>query len=185
MSTKYKVLLVVLGFALSFAAGRYATPDKIKIKTVKEVETVVKTVTKVEVKWKTRVVEKEATNKKTTTTITEYPDGRKVTETVVVDLSVKETVSDKDASSNKDSVVDSSTVSKEENTKTVTRNRPSWSVTAYGLMDVRDFRGSSGNFLGGPVVVGATLQRRILGPIHIGIFGASDMTFGLGVGLEF
>lgn len=90
METKYKVLVVVVGLGAAFAAGRYTTPEKIRVETkivevVKESKDVKKDVKK--------VVKKKTITK---------PDGTKETTTETTTDSSLDKKTEKDTSKNSD-----------------------------------------------------------------------------------
>jgi hypothetical protein len=116
---------------------------------------------RVEVKIEERVKEVEVVKHDVRTVIKEVtrPDGTKEKETIIEDRSTE--TRDKE--------------SRRDTSKIVSNEKPQWKVstqltTTQGIL--------------GPVY-GATVERRVLGPIFAGAFGNTDKTFGLSVGLEF
>lgn len=99
------------------------------------------------------------TNVVTVTKVVKQPNGTTETNTTVTDHSVTND--------------QSNTVSQTE--KTVTRNQPDWRVGAQFS--------SSSNLPG--YLYGVTVDRRILGPISIGVFGNANRAFGAQIGIEF
>lgn len=162
MSTKVKVVIVVALVAGAFAGGRYLTPVKIKteIKTVEVVKTVI-------VKDKTS--DKEV--HKTTTTIDSVkPDGTKTTTTTVVE----------DSSTKQDTKTDivKDGTKTETTKKEVTKTSSRLNISALGGAPI------SIHGLETPVF-GLHVSKDILGPVSVGIWGLTDKTFGLSVGLTF
>jgi len=79
---------------------------------------------------------------------------------------------------------DAHQVTQETRTVTVTAERPQWSVTALAGASL----GSPPHLipgLPGPLVVGAQLERRILGPLSAGLWATSSGAGGVSVRLEF
>jgi hypothetical protein len=97
-----------------------------------------------------------------TVTITKQvkkPDGTTETDT---------TITDKDVDTTNSSM-------KESSSETITNLKPQWKATGqYGY-----------NFSSAEKVYGAEVDRRILGPIFVGVWGNSDHVGGLAVSVEF
>lgn len=160
--TLKKVLLFVVVFTVGGAVGRFSLPVSVveKEKIVFQDKIVIKEVEK-----------KSVDNKKNKTYIrivTTKPDGTKTVETRIVDLGEIVTID----TIQKLQDQSSTTVTEKEKTTTYSKDQylisagvssHQWGVFGYGGM----------------------VQRRILGPIYIGAFGYSDMSFGLNVGLSF
>lgn len=153
MTTKWKIAIAGIALLTSFAAGRWLAPEKIK--TVKEIVTVKE-------KQKVRIVEKDVHR---TTTITEYPDGRKVT--VIQDDSTQ--------SSNTDSSSRTNTNSRE--TTEITRGTSKVTISALGGVSL----------LSDPLVTvwGVSVTKPILGPVTVGAWGLSNKHYGGSLGLTF
>lgn len=124
-----------------------------------------KVVTKTEVREKiVTVVEKEKhANVVVTKEETDRPDGTKVITTVTVDKTVE-----KEADRTKETVVATET-------KTVERQSPQWNLRAMAGFDLKARTPS----------YGAGLERRLLGPIFIGVYGFSSGAAGVSVALFF
>jgi septal ring factor EnvC (AmiA/AmiB activator) len=167
MTTKTKVILAIVALAASFALGRYTVPTKIE--KVVEIREIVKEVEKKESKTDTQ----RNKRKETITTVTEHPDGRKVTETRVIET----TETDKKSQSGSTTVTESE---KESKSKEVTE-RSGGKVSIAVLGGVSPTNWASGPSLGGHV------QKEILGPVTAGAFyiGTGGGVGGLSLGLNF
>lgn len=153
MSTATKVIIAAVALLTSFAAGRWLAPETIK--TVKEI-------VKVKEKQKVKIVEKEVHR---VTTITEYPDGKKVT---VIEDNSKQT-------SNTDTSTHTDTKSKE--TSEITRGTSKVTISALGGISL----------LNNPLVTvwGVSVTKPVFGPVAIGLWGLNNNTFGSSLGLTF
>lgn len=161
MSTKTKVLIIVLSLIVSFACGRYLAPTKVVTKT--ETVEVVKTIDN------TKTEAERDKHKTTTTTETTRPDGTKTTTTTATeDTSVhKETSKSDTTESDKTS----------ETSKEVTRSSDKVTISALAGVNLTS--------LASPPVYGASASRAILGPIAAGIFGLTNGTLGCSIGIQF
>lgn len=139
----------------AFAFGYYVAPEKIKTE-IKTVE-VIKEVVK-------RVVDKSQ-NKRKTTTIVQNKDGSSTT--TITEETVTETSSETDK--NRDT-----SIAKDE-TKEVTKSGSRLSLSALGGLNLKD----------GTPVYGGHVQRELIGPITIGVWGMSNVTGGFSLGLNF
>lgn len=127
--------------------------------------------TPVKVRIETKIVEVEkkiqVKNKRKETKVVETtkPDGSKEkTKTIVED-------------SRSDTVTDRNTVAE----KTEEKNKGSASKTSLHFLAGATARsGFSGNF-----VFGGLVSRQVLGPVQLGIWGLSNLTFGASVGAAF
>lgn len=156
MSTKVKITILAILLMVSFASGRYLTP----VKVVTEVKTV-----EVE-KKKTDTNEQQNTHKETEVKEVVKPDGTKETTTKIV-----EDDSDKKSTSEKDMV------SKEtDKTKEVTKSNNGLSLSALGGVSISGVPNT---------VYGGIVQKPLLGPIGIGVWGLSNGTVGASIGLSF
>lgn len=126
----------------------------------KKVVTEIKTV---EVEKKETQSEKEQ-HKKTTKIEIVRPDGTKEITTVITD----------DRSSKKDT--NDTLTSTTDATKTVTRSSSTLTLSALGGMQLGTIP---------KAVYGGMVQKEVLGPISIGVFGLSNSTMGAGVSLSF
>jgi len=87
------------------------------------------------------------------------PDGTKETDTVIEDRTRERTRTDSDRS----------------NETIVTNEKPQWKVDLSTRTKIQDLI----------PVYGASVSRRIIGPVFVGVNGWTDSSFGLSVGLEF
>ncbi len=142
MNFKTKIIISLSALLVSFAAGRFLTPEKIKT----EIRTI--EVEKIVVKVEHKII-----------TIHEKPDGSKET-TEIVDTN---TNSHTDSSS-KDSL-------KEE-----TKSKSYVNISVLGA--------SKFPLDTNPLVYGLSIQKNVLGPITAGIFGLTDKTIGISLGLN-
>lgn len=162
----------------TFAAGRYSrsptvvTRDVVKTQTV-EVEKV-RTVTVHD------VAEAKATEAKVRTiTVTRYrwmPGGITEAETTTRAATDTDTHETKQAhaGATQDRAVDVRTTTVELHTSTPVR--PRWSVS---LMPGAQLLGSKAVPLYGPLVLGASVERRMAGPVSIGLWGSSSGAAGI------
>lgn len=158
--------LLVLGIAL----GRYTLPARVETKTV--TQTVVQTVTK------TVEVDKseEHRDKELQETIVKKPDGTVITTKTWIDKTV---VSREDDKGN-DSTTNSST-----NTTTDTVTVYDTNQYSLQLMIGKNFGNADSFIPGSEFVYGAQLNKKFIGPVSMGVFGLTDKTFGVSVGLVF
>lgn len=156
MQTKYKIIIAVAALLTAFASGRWLSPTKV----VTEVKTV-----EVE-KKSTQTNVDENKHKKTETKEVVKPDGTKETTTTIVeDDSNKTHTSEKNIAS-----------SKTDTTKEVSRSTSRLTLSALGGVKLP----------GTPeVVYGGMIQRDVLGPVGIGVWGLNNGTVGATVGLSF
>lgn len=155
MDTKYKVGIAVVVVLASFAAGRFLTPEKVRIETkIVEVEKKVDTEDKKNDTHKHTVIVKK-TNK----------DGTSTTTTDV-------TYEDKTETKKNDVVTDNKSTDR---TKEVTSG--SSRVTLSALVGV--------SVTTGLPVYGASLSKPVLGPLTLGIWGLNNGTCGGSVGFTF
>lgn len=164
---KNKVFIGAVLLVVGIAIGRYAAPSKVitrtKIKTVEVIK---------EVKVKDDTKSKQ-NNTQTHIIVTEFPDGRKITETFILD---KDTifVTSKESSSTESSK--ESEISKE---KIIENQKAQWS---FGIM-----ANSEANLLKGPNY-GIMVSRRILGPFSLGVQGdvtGDSKRYGAFIRMEF
>lgn len=87
------------------------------------------------------------------------PDGTRQVDTVIEDKTRERTRTDSDRS----------------NETIVTNEKPQWKVGVSARTKIFDL----------VPVYGGTVERRIIGPIFVGINGWTDSSFGISVGLEF
>lgn len=163
MTTKQKWILglVSVSCLISFALGRFTVPEKIKTVTV------------------TQTVEKKTDDVKTATDLDKHkqtvqvevkkPDGTvTVTTTTVEDDQAKRTSDNKST----DNTAQTITATKE-----ITKS--SSPVTISALV------GAHLTFDSQPLIFGACVTKPMLGPITVGLWGLSNLTGGLSVGVTF
>lgn len=195
IGTYVVVALVIAGGG--YAAGRYAAPDKIvyqeKVKVV-ETEKVVATVETDKILNALKQVSQQK-DVHTTKTVVRAPDGTTTVKVETQDKSKTDTKVEVQDKEKKTEVVIKE-VEKEvvkEVTKTVERERPSWAVSLLPGFDVAGALGAgspytilpSDNYLLRHVVVGASLERRLIGPLSTGVWANTAGAGGLVLRLEF
>lgn len=156
MQAKYKLIIGAIALLAAFAIGRYLSPTKVVTETkVVEIE-----------KKSTQTNEDDDKHKETTTKEVIKPDGTKETTTTTVEDDKKKTsTSEKDIAS-----------SKTDTTKEVSRSISRTTLSALG-----------GVVLPGTpqVVYGGMIQKDVLGPFNIGVYGLTNKTVGASVGISF
>lgn len=156
MSNKTKVGIVIVYTIVVATTAYYLAPQKIKIE--KEIVTV-------EVEKKKQEVSKDKEYEKKTTT-KKNADGSSVTETVTK-------ITDKTKTKEQE---EKEKASKESETKEITKSSGTTSVSILTGVDVTK---------PGGLIYGASINRSILGPITIGLFGMSNGVGGCSIGLTF
>lgn len=167
MSMNKKVKVLVAGAALlsAFAVGRYTTPTK-----VVEVEKIVYQEKIVE--KKVYVKQKEVKKNVITVTLTTIrPDGTKTIEKRVFDKSEIDIVQHGTIEKEKESQKET------EKSKVVTNTHDDWMISGLIKFD-------KGNLETGRAY-GVMVNRRIVGPFHLGAFIFNDVTYGGSVGITF
>lgn len=156
MTIKTKITICVVALLTSFAAGRFSTPEKVKIET-KTVE--------VEKKTESTDTNRSSRQDSTTTEITK-PDG-------TVEKTTHTTVDTNTDRATHDTTTDSKST---DQLKEVTRGSAPTTILALGGM----------NLTGIPKpVYGMSVSKPLLGPIAVGVWGFSNLTVGAGIGLQF
>jgi hypothetical protein len=168
--------LVVL--LATFAAGRYSRAPQVVTKDVVRTQTVevekVRTVTVHDV-----AEAKAAEEKVRTVTVTKYrwmPGGITEAETTTraaTDTATHET-KQAHAGATQDRAVDVRTLTVE--THTSTPGRPAWSVS---LMPGYQWHGTPALDAKGPLVIGASVEHRFIGPLSIGLWGSTAGAAGI------
>lgn len=163
MSTKAKVLLGLMLILGAFAFGRFSAPTKV----VTDTKTV-----EVDKKAEHQVTD-VGRDRRTDTTTTEVtrPDGTKEKTTHTVTESETNKTVDRTTAEERDRVAETHKEVIQEGSK----------VTVSALFGAQ----FSSLSLSQPLVYGASLTRPILGPVTIGVFGMSNMTFGASIGFTF
>lgn len=151
----HKLCVVLILVLVAYAFGRYMQPHKVEYQ--KEVVEVIK-----EVKVKDKQIAKK-NDRQTKTVITKYPDGKIVKEVYEVNKDV--IFLDKKESSKKE------TETTEKEIKIVDPSKPNWKIQAITTFDISEY--------------GVGVERRILGPIFIGIYGKNTNEYGATLSVEF
>lgn len=160
MSNKTKVLISLLVIAASVAVGRFSLPAKI--------------VEKEKIVFQDRIVEKQVdssnttTNKHVDTIVTKKPDGTTITETKDDSVVLNNTVDKTDKTDTTKSTTDKE--------KTTTYDKGTFLVSASIKANLTSSAGWA---------YGAIVDKRVIGPFHMGAFGFTDSTFGMSVGIGF
>lgn len=175
------VLVAIALFAGGYGTGRWAQPERVVEKTVEKEKLVDKIVYQDRVVEKVVYVKVEAKHRRTETRTETKPDGTKV-ETKVTDVKTDTKVDvDKDKTEEKivyrDRVVEK-IVEKE---KLVQAKKIDWLVHAGVGISVPTFLGKPQQGIPGMrgSVVQLGVDRRVIGPLFLGVFGDSQGTVGL------
>ena len=147
---KSPITIGIVIFIVGLAVGRYAVPTKITTKVVTKVVEVIKEVKVVD------TVKSKENNTETHTIVTEFANGKKVTETF--SLNKDTTFVTNRESTKKESSKDSQTLEE----KITEYLKPRWSVGIKAS--------TTTDLLDGPTY-GLMLDRRILGPFFLGVQG--------------
>lgn len=161
MTSRQKWAIAAAGCVVFFAVGRWSTPTKVKIVTQT-----------VQVEKKTDDTKTQAAvdrHKQTIEVTTKKPDGSQTT-TVTTTEDDKARRSSDDQST--DDLAKTSTTTKE-----VTRGS--------SLVTIGALAGAKLTFGSQAISYGGFVYKPILGPFGVGIFGMSNMTGGIAVGLSF
>ncbi len=155
--TKKLIALILVCSGLGYALGRWMTPEKVRVET--------KTV---EVKTDDKHTDAERDKHRETTVVeVKKPDG-------TVERTTKTTEDSQTKKTTDDKTTDSTTA---ETSKEVTGHSSPVSILALGGVPL-------GFPLGSPVY-GAAAFRPLIGPITVGLWGLSNATGGVAVGLTF
>lgn len=160
MSTKSKIVTTIIVLVVTFAFGRYTTP----VKVVTKVETV-------EVEKKTSNTDTDSDahkHKETTTTKVTRPDG--TTETTT--KSVEDTTHDQKTSQQ---VVDNTTVDKTSSKEVIKDS---------GRLNLSILAGVKAGAWTDPPVYGGSINKNLIGPITIGLWGLTNGTVGGSLGVS-
>lgn len=157
METRAKVLVVAAVVLISYAFGRWSAPDHVRIET------------------KTVEIEKKTTDSdtnrnkhlKTTVTETDSPDGTKTKTTVTT--------------------VDTDTEKKTHSTDDIAKTSDTVKETDKGAkVTLAALAGASLSLSGSsPLIYGGIIAKPVLGPITLGVWGLSNATGGLALGVTF
>lgn len=161
LTRTHKIIIVSVAIVGSFALGRWATPERIKIETkTVEIERKTEDNKSKEIEKKNiKIITKEETRADGTKTITTTTQDESTTETLKHDISIDEI---------------------NKSTDTIKEVTNSSSKTTISLMAGADVT----NIAGG-ISYGLSVSRPILGPLTIGAFGMSNKTGGVSVGITF
>lgn len=172
---------------LAYATGRYLQPANVveKEKVVTRVEIQEKIVEKVVEKKVYVEVEAKVVHKETTTV--KGKDGTETTKTV------EDTKSDthkngedtKTADKVVERVVEKVVIKEVE--KIVTAAKPNWRLGPMVGVDLRTALGGPPQLIPqlGPMVIGVQVERRVLGPISLGVYGQTSGVVGASLTVEF
>lgn len=184
--------LFALVIAGAFITGRYSAPVQVmetqKV-VIQEHETIkVVEVEKTIIEKAKDITEGKSIHKERTEEV--RPDGTKLTKETV-DINIDRTIRETEIK-----FVDRTlTVEKEVEKlvevvkeKIIVTKKPDWAVTARLGLALSELKLSTA--LANPLVVGVEVDRRVLGPVRIGLWADSNTTFsdvrgGLAVGMEF
>lgn len=175
--TSAKKYLIAIGVCLAllagaFSAGRFSAPMKVE---TKEVEKVV---------YKDRVVEKVVTvtvQAKAETKVV-YIDRVVTKEGTVTEHIVEKTVDrEKDTTKEATKEVATRDDTVEHSTTTVTTLRPDWRVAVLGGATF----GTPALKIAGPLVLGAEVDRRIIGGVSVGLWANTAGAGGVSLSMEF
>lgn len=158
----------------TFLAGRLSAPQRVVTKDVVRTQTV--EVEKVRTVTVHDVAEAKAAEVRTVT-VTKYrwlPGGITEADTTTTKQADTHETKQAHASGTQDRAVDVRTTTVE--LHTVTPVRPRWSVS---LMPGAQLFGSKAVTLYGPLVLGASVERRIAGPVSIGLWGSTSGAAGI------
>lgn len=153
--------------AVGFLVGRYTT----------SVKTVIKVETQIVEKEVIKVVEKKVQEEKRDTVTTEdeivHPDGTVERRKKIVDRTKVDSMTDK----NSDTSSEKSVTQLSESSFGRSQD---WNLSLLATKSYIDE-----DMLGARVNLGFHVQRRILGPFSVGVFGITNRTYGLSVGGSF
>lgn len=151
MNTLQKALAVLLLCGACFGAGRYLTPDKVVHEIEEKIVEVTKEVVKEIGKTQTHIIE------------TDYPDGRHVKETFILDE--KTVVIEKDKFNE---------IIKHEK-EVIENSKPQWAIGGSTGFNIDERKQD----------YGIQVERRILGNIWGGAYGKTDKDIGVMLKMEF
>lgn len=159
MEMKYKVGIAGVAVVTAFAAGRYSAPESVR--------TVTKTVT-IEAKHEDKNVDEvKNKHKKTIVKTIRKPDGSSETTKTITDESTSDKKTDQKTDTDAHKAVDTDVTQERGNAKL--------NLSALGGYSL-----TSSKF-----IYGLSVTKSILGPITGGIWGLSQPSFGLSLGLNF
>lgn len=166
MELNFKKITVLLlaAFAIGIIVGKYTIPAKVVVKTEEKI------VTKEVIKWKEKKVKNESKDKEVVIIEIKYPDGTVRKEKRIVDKGTLRIDYSKEGSKE-------STKTEERKTEVSQINsKYDWHVS--GMVSPKDFSKDS-------IEYGLSVERRILGPFYLGIYGTTNRSFGGLLGVSF
>ncbi len=197
MSTRKKLAIVLGALALlllTFAAGRHSRPARVETKErIVYQDKIVEKVVNHDV-VRTEVVHDQVVAKNVETKIVweKAPDGSIKTTETITDLSKTSDQTHTDQTHENVTRTDVTQVVKIDSTKNTitTYERPSWSVAVMPGLDVRGaisdgLAALSPSTLTKRGILGASVERRIVGPVFGGVWGNTAGAGGVTVRLEF
>lgn len=177
--------------ALGYGFGRYAQPAKVV--TTEKVVTVEKQVVVTQIKTEVQIAKVYLKNSDEkihrVTTETKKPDGSDV-KTVSEDINIDSVVHENNTQTEikyVDKIVEKEVVKTVDKEKLVYRDSANWRLGAnvgYSIPHLLDNAGVGVAGLNG-LVLGAQVDRKVLGPIYLGVFGNTQGTVGLAVSAGF
>jgi hypothetical protein len=187
------ILVAIVGVA-TFSAGRYSAPTKVQtvekqVVVTQEKVQIVQVEKASEDKTKDQNSQKHVHRERTETT---SPDGTKVVK-VVTDVNVDKTIKETDVKV----VTVTNTVEKQveiekkvEVTKTIERARPDWFLSAKLGTNFSTLKVSATAPYINPLLIGVDGNRRIIGPLFLGLWALTSTDFksisgGLSASMEF
>lgn len=170
LTLKKVIITVAITLITGYAIGKYTTPTKVEIK--KETVYVEKRIVDKD-ELKRIELERNKTLRKIIIEITK-PDGTKEKTTRYVEkTSSNKTIEEKTKTTEK-----TETEIKTTETKLVENSRTELSLSLLAGAQIKDFSLTST-----PIAYGGHLQKRILGPITLGVWGLSNLSCGFSLGL--
>lgn len=168
--TKSPIFWTIVALAAGVGFGRYLTPENVKIV---EKEKIVEVEKKIYIKDESK---KENKDKKKRTVIIRItkPDGtiEERTEIIEEDNSII-------AIDTKEKTEEEKKKEKENSKETIVQGKkPDWMISALAATDLKSIKSLQPSY-------GISVQRRILGPIHVGAFGITNKQVGISVGFQF
>lgn len=163
MSTKVKIVLVVVGLLTAYAAGRFTTPSKI----VEKEKIVYKD--KIDESKKSEEIASRQKHRILIKLTTVKPDGTRTTETKVYYSDNIEITKNEQETKKEEKSIDKTTEKVVEYSKNeyfisgLVKTNSSFAAPAYGL----------------------SVSKRFIGPVYIGAFAYTDTTLGCSLGLGF
>jgi hypothetical protein len=183
--------ILVLVFIVGFAFGKFNNKPNVTIDQTKQTTSQVQDTTKTQVADQQTVVAQQQTNlnvnqvQDTDTTVTtttdKKPDGEEVTTTTTetkqhvddtdkTQQTTKDTTNDKEAE--QQAVVDNTkTTEKDTFHETITQSQPNWRLAVFGGINTAGLGLSGNSLVTGPLSYGGEVDRRILGPVWLGVMG--------------